>query len=252
MVCVVGPRRDTRRIAWVALGAAAALTSLWAALETAAIAGSVGELGVVLLHTLFGQLVLLRLGLLGAAGLALGFGWIRVAAGLSALAVVSIAGHGHAMAMYDGPSWLLLSEVVHLLAAGAWLGGLVPLAAFVASSPADAAALASRRFASLGTACVAAIAGSALFQGTELVGGVPELLGTAYGLVVLGKLTLFIALVGLAARHRFRLTPALGARPAAKRALAGSIGVEAVIGLVTVLAAGLLASLPPAMHMHAG
>ena len=42
-------------------------------------------------------------------------------------AVLLEAGHGHAFAMAHGPSALLVSQALDLLAAGAWLGGLMPL-----------------------------------------------------------------------------------------------------------------------------
>jgi mono/diheme cytochrome c family protein len=147
------------------------------------------------------------------------------------------------MAMYGGPSWLLLAEALHLLAAGAWLGGLLPLALLVAAAPPSLAAAAARRFSRLGMACVVVIAGTALFQFLVLMGGLPGLLGTAYGLVGLLKTLLFLLLLGFAAYNRFRLVPAL-----AKSRLVRSIAAETATGLLTVLAAGLLTSLAPAMH----
>jgi mono/diheme cytochrome c family protein len=151
--------------------------------------------------------------------------------------------------MYEGPSWLLLSESLHLVAAGAWLGGLLPLLALVAAVPAEAALRASRRFSPLGTACAIALAATALFQSWVLIGGVPGWIGTGYGLVALAKLALFLVLLGFAARNRLHLSPALASAAAkAKRALVRSIAWETGAGLLVVLAAGLLTSLPPAMH----
>ncbi len=96
------------------------------------------------------------------------------------------------------------------------------------------------------------LAGTALFQSSILIGGLPGWIGTGYGLVALAKIALFAVLLGFAARNRFRLTPAL-ARPAgvaAKQALLRSIAGETGVGLLVVLAAGLLTSLPPAMHVQ--
>ena len=99
---IVPPRRDLLRIAQVSIGASVAATSIWAAVETVAIAARSPGLGPVLLDTVFGYLVLLRLGLPVLAAAALPR--VRLAAVLAGFAVASIAGHGHALAMYEGPS----------------------------------------------------------------------------------------------------------------------------------------------------
>lgn len=244
-----------RRLAWVAglsILAAVLLTLGWLAVQSAALAGSATDAPLVLQETLFGHLVLARLGLLCLTGLALARHRPWLAAVLAGAAVVTQAGHAHAWAMYDGPSWLLLSGAVHLLAAATWLGGLVPLLLLVAAAPPGTAALASTRFGPLGTGCVLLLAGTALFQAGVLVGTLPGLVGTGYGLVALAKLGLFLGLLGFAARNRFRLTPALsgGAPGAAKRDLVRSIAAETAVGLLVVVAAGLLTSLPPAMHVE--
>ncbi len=66
------------------------------------------------------------------------------------------------------------------------------------------------------------------------------------------KLVLFAALIGLAGSNRFRLTPALGTASAAraKSRLGRSIAIETGVGLLVVLAAGVLTNLPPAMHVQ--
>ena len=242
-----------RRLAWLAglsLLAAVLLTAGWLLLQSVALAGSVAEAPAVLLDTWFGHLVLARLGLFGLATLALARRRAWPAAAMAGAALLAQAGHGHAWAMWDGPSWLLLSSMIHLLAAGAWLGGLLPLLVLVAAAPPGLAAEASARFSPLGAGCVLLLAGTAWFQAAALVGTLPGLVGTAYGLAALAKLGGFLGLLGFAARNRFRLTPALcgGAPGTAKRRLVRSIAWESVAGLLVVLAAGLLTSLPPAMH----
>jgi len=248
-----GASAVAKRLAWVAglsILAAVLLTLGWLAVQSAVLAGSASAAPLVLQETLFGHLVLARLGLLCLAGLALARHRPWLATVLAGAAVASQAGHAHAWAMYDGPSWLLLSGAVHLLAAAAWLGSLAPLLMLVAAAPPGVAAIASARFSPLGTACVLLLAGTALFQASVLVGTLPGLTGTGYGLVTLVKLGLFLGLLGFAARNRFRLTPALsgGVPGAAKRRLVRSIAAETVVGLLAVLAAGILTSLPPAMH----
>ena len=252
--------RGWNRLTWFSLFSAPLAACIWLVLETASMAetGSIlsaaAAVPTVLAETSFGHVLALRLFALVLTALVLGRGerWLRAATGLAAVATILQAGHSHAASMSGGPSLLLLSQAVHLLAAGAWLGGLLPLLLLVRSAPPDVAALASRRFSPLGTACVLLLSITASFQSWVLIGGLPGLVGTGYGLAALLKLGLFAALLGLAWYNRFRLTPALATDSAAlaKRRLGRSIAAETGIGLLVVLAAGLLTSLPPAMHVQ--
>jgi mono/diheme cytochrome c family protein/uncharacterized membrane protein len=143
-------------------------------------------------------------------------------------------------------------EALHVLAAGAWLGGLVPLYIVVSAIEPDAALSTTRRFSRLGTGCVIVLAGTILIQGWVLIGGLAGLVGTDYGLVALTKLVLFLALLGFAAANRFRHTPSLiGARKdEGRRRLQRSIAGETVVGVCVILAAGILLTLAPAMHQQ--
>ena len=251
------PRR-WRLLFWSSWAGAILATLAWTALQAASmadaddLAATMSAIPSVLMDTSFGHVLLLRLAVLVLVALVLGLGKRRLllATGLAATAVTLQAGHSHAASMDGGPSLLLLSEAVHLLAAGAWLGGLLPLLALVAAAPPEAAAIASRRFSPLGTACVLLLAVTAAYQSWILIGGLPGLIGTGYGLVALLKLALFAALLGFACHNRFRLTPRLAAAPGTKSRLVRSIGIETGVGLLVVLAAGLLTSLPPAVHLQ--
>lgn len=173
---------------------------------------------------------------------------------LAGAATLLEAGHGHAFAMSPRPNALLACDALHVLAAGAWLGGLLPLLIVVRDVPLDVAALAARRFSILGIAAVATLAATALFQGWVLSGGLSGLAGTAYGTVLLLKGGLFAMLLGLAALNRLRFTPGLAGPggAASRRALLYSIALETFLGLCAVLAAGLLSGLEPGMHHHGG
>ena len=117
------------------------------------------------------------------------------------------------------------------------------------ASPRTAAA-AARWFSPIGKWCVFGIILSAGFQSWSLIGSVPGLVGTAYGWLALAKLALFAVLLGFAVANRYRLAPALlTPDPAcARRALVLSVAIQTGFGLLTVLAAATLASLPPAIH----
>ena len=252
--------RRWRDLFWSSWAVAMLAMLGWLLLQAASMANAssvtagMAAVPTVLAETQFGHLVLAQLAALLLTALATGQGRRRrwIATGLAATATALQAGHGHAASMYDGPSLLLVSELVHLLAAGAWLGGLLPLLLLVTAVPPLAAADASRRFSPLGVACVLLLAVTAGLQFWELIGGLPGLIGTGYGLMALLKLVLLAALIGLAGRNRFRLTPALAtaSAPCAKLNLGRSILIETGVGLLVVLAAGGLTNLPPALHVQ--
>ncbi len=226
----------------------------WLLAETAVMSSAAGPgaalaaLPAVVADTMFGHLVCAQLACLALLWLAVRPAWLRLAA--SMLALLLQAGHSHAMAMAQGPSWLLLSDALHLLAGGAWLGGLLPLLLTMRAATPALAAQAARRFSPLGRLCVATLALTATVQGWVLVGSLPALVGTAYGWMALLKALLFALLVSLAWVNRYRLTPGLdGTDPErARRRLAGSIAIETGLGLALLLAAGTLAGLRPGMH----
>jgi putative copper export protein len=250
------------RLVRVSLAVALAVLLAWLVLETADISGATSAAGIaaaipaVLLDTSFGHdLILQALSVLAALLLVAAWPqrWRFAPVGLAGLALALQAGHSHAFAMEHGPSVLLYAEGLHLLAGGAWLGGLLPLLILVRDAPPQHAAEALTRFSKLATLCVIAIAGTACLQGWVLGGGVAGLTGTAYGYVLLLKAALFAALLGLAAANRFRLTPALGHPQDAQRArqaLLRTIAGETVLGLMVVLAASVLSGLEPGMHAH--
>jgi len=99
-------------------------------------------------------------------------------------------------------------------------------------------------FSGIGSGVVAVLVVSGLVNSWFLVGptGVPALVRTPYGLLLLLKLVLFGAMVALAAANRFRLTPVLrealvesANSNAAVRALRRSLALE--LGAATALLA---------------
>jgi putative copper resistance protein D len=169
------------------------------------------------------------------------------ALGLSTASLVLGAMTGHAAAA-EGGTLAMGLDAVHLLAAGVWGGGLVPLAFCLAwarhlASPA-AAVKAAERFSALGLGAVMVLAVSGGFSAWQQVGGVPALLGTAYGRWLMLKLVLFGALIPLAAWNRFvwrrRLAaPGPGipeAMTALRRNVLGEVAiVAAILTVVAVL-----------------
>ncbi len=253
--------RALGRLAWGSLAVAALGLAAWTVLQSAELAGARGlaqtlaALPTVLSDTQFGHLVLLQLGLAGGTGVALACGGrgLRAAAALASLDVAAEAGHGHAMAMGGVLGPLFWVDMLHVLSAAGWIGGLAPLLLVVRLSPPGTGAAAARRFSPFGKWCLAGLAGSALIQGWVLVGSVAALLAMPYGWVVLIKTTLFSLLFALAVVNRYRLAPALrGTAPhLSRRRLAASILVQTGLGATAVLAAAVLSGLVPGMDRGA-
>ncbi|MFB4194065.1 copper resistance CopC/CopD family protein [Streptomyces carpaticus] len=99
-----------------------------------------------------------------------------------------------------GPwSWLAVpADLVHLLAAGAWLGGLAALLALLYRSPVPVPRAAVRRFSRLAFWSVVALAATGLFQAWRQVGGWDPLLSTRYGQLLIVKTALVALVVGTA------------------------------------------------------
>ncbi len=253
--------RPCLRLAKVSVLLAVLVELAWLVMESATMAGAGAvasafvAVPTVVSDTEFGHLVVAQILLLVAAGLVLGQDGhgvrLRLAVLPVGLATVLQTWHLHAAAMHSGLSLLLISEVLHVLAAGAWLGMLLPLALLVRMASPEAGSIVSRRFSPFGSACVLVLATTAFWQGLVLVGSLRLLIATAYGWMVLVKLALFAILIGFAWRNHFHLAPPLrGADPiSARRSLELSIVREASVGLAIVLVAAVLASLPPGMDM---
>lgn len=158
------------------------------------------------------------LALLAAAGLALfgrgaRGGWLVAAA--AGVAVGSLAWTGHAGATEALPGALhRLSDIVHLLAAAAWIGALVILLGAVAK--ADVAVRKAHEaltaFAVAGSVIVALIIVTGIVNSVMIVGfaSLPLLPYTLYGQLLIAKLGLFALMLVLASLNRWRLTPQIG------------------------------------------
>lgn len=192
--------------------------------------------------------------------------WLSVVMLASGIALGTLPWTGHG-AMDEGASgWVhLAADVLHLIASGAWVGALLGLLLLVArpASQVDAAHLglthrALHGFGTVGTIVVATVVVTGLVNAWMLVGidNVAALATTLYGQLLLGKLALFVLMLGLASLNRFRLTPAFERSVAsadhrgALGALRGSLAAETacvvvVLGLVAWL--GTLA--PPSSAM---
>jgi copper resistance protein D len=257
---------------WVALAVAAVSAAIWVVLLAAGIydvpAGEVlrnGGVWTVATETRFGQVWSVRfaLGFLLAAFMAApaatvgrsrsGFVAIVLAIGV----MIGPAWTGHAGATPGAVGqFALASDAFHLLAAGAWVGGLVPLAMLLhysrrAKQPGWAALTgeAVRRFSLLGVFSVGLLLASGLINSWYEVGSISNLIETLYGWLVLAKLGLFAAMIAFAAVNRFYLTPRLVAAGAVRQLERSSLA-EAGLGFAAVVVVGFLGSMAPAIHLQ--
>jgi putative copper export protein/mono/diheme cytochrome c family protein len=246
---------------WWGSGLIALLAGMaWFTLQAAAIADAstlpdvLDALPVVALHTRYGNILLVRLGLLAVAAALAWLGRARlvlysaIAFTVIALGLEGLIGHAGATAGAIGDG-LVLSEALHLSAAGIWLGALLPLwFGLRALAPAPMAAV-CERFTPIGLGCVLVLAGTGFAQGFELIGGLPALFGTRYGHIAVLKIALFLLALALAAVNRLWLTDRLAAgATGARRHLLLSVSLETCAGLAIVTAAAFMASSPPAAH----
>jgi copper resistance protein D len=149
----------------------------------------------------------------------------------------------------------LVADVLHLVAAGAWLGGLLPLSllfvlAIRQTDPSLASTLqvATRRFSTLGLLSVGTLLATGLVNTWMLAGSLPGLLETDYGRLLLLKIALFVAMVAIAGINRLRLTRGLPKTEAVHR-LNRNTRIELALGLAIITIVSVLGVLPPAGHM---
>ena len=109
-----------------------------------------------------------------------------------------------------------INQMVHLLAAGLWLGSLVPLAGLLGRARSTSetgwiyiARDAVPRFSQMGYVAVALLAATGLLNTLLLVGSIHALVGTPYGRLLALKILLFLTMVVAALFNRFRLLPRL-------------------------------------------
>jgi putative copper resistance protein D len=176
-------------------------------------------------------------------------------AGLGGVTLAALPWTGHGAAD-EGAAGLahLLADIAHLLAAGVWLGALAAFVLLLRAARPDAAGLhrALAGFSGVGSAVVAVIVATGLANSWFLVGPrhVADIFHTAWGQLLLAKLALFAAMLGLAALNRYRLTPALevslGARPdPALAPLRRSIALESALALAVLALVAVLGVQPP-------
>lgn len=179
--------------------------------------------------------------------------WLASMAGAVALASLAWSGHG---AMDN--AWHLLSDILHLLAAGAWLGAMLALIlmsrldALCSEARIRSLADSVKRFECVGAAIVLILSVTGVANYLFIVGPTlgEVLLGT-YGILLAIRVVLFGGMLVLAALNRFHLGPLLeqslrdGQHQVTANALRRSVALELMIALLIVGLVAWLGTLSP-------
>jgi putative copper resistance protein D len=273
----VNVRRRLAVIAWIGLALALISGAAWLVLTAAAMsdlpAAQVfgdGVLWTVLSQTTFGRDWLVRFVVACAMAATLPAllsprdrksAWLVITAALLAAAFAgALAWSGHAAGGLGGEAIVHpAADVLHLIAAAAWVGALLPLMVLFAAAGADDASLAiartaTTRFSILGILSVGTLLATGIVNTYYLAGSVAALLHTDYGRLLLIKIALFLAMVAIATVNRFRLTPQLLqqaniiASRDALRQLRRNAAIEALAGAIVIAIVAALGTMPPAIH----
>lgn len=228
---------------------------LLAALGTViVIAVQVDEAGVDLgqaLGTSLGAGMITRSVPLLLAGVAVGLIWLDRVRGRAGLIVVGLGAAGgmladvllsHAAAG-GNPALDIPVQLIHVVAVGLWLGGLLGLLVNLRGEPDETTARLASRFSRMATIGIAVVAASGLLRAIAEVGTIDHLVSTDFGKLVIAKTALLGVLALLGAVNHFRHVPAAG------RALRGlrRIGSAELLigGTVLLLSASLVNVAPP-------
>ncbi len=246
-----------------ATGVLLALDSLaWIALTGVKAAGF--EFGAVLrwpllrdvLDTGFGQVWVGR-GLFGVALAVVALFAVRqssealvvTAAFLASAIAVTAALSGHARV--EG-SLAILSDSVHVLAAGVWVGGLAFLALLLVKAGGDRWSLAVKvvpRFSTLAVASVIALVSAGVVSSILEIGSWSGLVETTYGRLVLVKVGLLLPLVALGGYNNRVSVPRLATADSVggtRRRFARIVATELVLMVLVVGVTAVLVAEPPA------
>jgi copper transport protein len=167
---------------------------------------------------------------------------VGLAAGITMLLHV-MAGHA------AGPSPLrsvnLLVQWLHLLAVGAWIGGLVWLLAGLRGRERPEQLASAVRFSKLAAPVLGLVAVTGLSRALHLAGGWQGLLDSPYGRFLDVKVALFAGLVLLGALNHYRVVPALASGARRLGDLARNVRGEVVLAACILAVTAILSQLPP-------
>jgi copper transport protein len=136
----------------------------------------------------------------------------------------------------------LVIQWAHVVASGVWIGGLLVLLIAVRGQPSEVKGRAVRRFSTTAGIAIVVVALTGTFRAVIEIGSVGQLFGTAFGILVLVKVALFVVLAILGAVNRFGNVPKSAT---SLRGLRRVGSTEVVIGAAVILVAAALVNVAP-------
>ena len=249
-----------RRFALTASLIALITAILWLQLESASMADDLsaavdpGAIGAVIGDTAFGHAWAAHCVLAAALVAIVVFGprdrWGPAAAASAAL-LASLGLVGHA-AMQSGAEGILhrLNHAAHLLAAGAWLGGLIPFAMCLRAFERDDLRRDSLRammgFSFWRQLVVAAVVLTGVANIAMTSGHPPVPPTTPYRALLVAKIVVVAVIISLALFNRFVLAPRIKASVKALAFLRSTCAAEIALGSLAVALVSVFALLDPA------
>jgi putative copper resistance protein D len=234
-------------LAWLGLEAASMGDGWGDSLDPQALAGVLGDIA-------FGRVWLWRLALALALVGALALrrhDRLAFIVPAAALLLASLGLVGHAT-MQSGPIGALhrLNHGVHLLAAGAWLGGLLPFLLCLKQGAGDRlqaqAGVALRRFSGAGHFVVALIVATGIVNTLLTLRAWPIDFSSLYQALLAAKIAIVAAMIAMALFNRYVLTPRVAAgADAALRLLKIDTAIELVLGAVVLVLVSLFGMVAP-------
>jgi copper transport protein len=170
--------------------------------------------------------------------------WVSVAMLCALAGTLSLAGHATTA---DQAFVRVPLDMLHVIAAAVWMGGLLQLWALAPHLEHHPQAL--RRFAGIAFACVVSLLATGIYATiVELDRDISALLNTAYGRIILAKLVLYAGALPLAWLNKSTYVPAIERRPdAAAHLLRQYVAREfALVLAVVALTAWLIGTDQPA------
>lgn len=170
---------------------------------------------------------------------------------LAGMLLLGSAATSHAASRLEDRALLFGLMILHQAAVAVWIGGIPHflLALGRAGGP-EAVRWIGRRFSRMSMVSVAALLAAGIGMSLVYIDAPQALYGTAYGIMVLVKVALFVCLLGLGAMN-FRNVERLRRDPATpilrlRRFAEAEIG----IGFTVIFAAASLTSVPPAIDLQ--
>ncbi len=226
-----------------------------------------GPVVTVLAETDWGRLWIWRMGLAAAMAVVMlvqarrygpdvGLTLLSVCLGVGLLATLSLTSHAAATVGIRAPA--IANDLVHLIAASVWIGGLAGLLLLAATALTTLAGPQSRRvlaavvprFSVLAGLSVATLVVTGVYSAWAQV-TIVEALASPYGVALLAKIALVAGLLLLAAVNLLWVRPRLAGDDSAARWLRRLVTAEVIVAVLVVLTVGFLTELEPARQVAA-